>query len=464
MREGGIALSEEPGWGALAVVLAGTFVTLLDFFIVNVAVPEIAVDLSAGPSAVSLVVAGYGLTFAAGLITGGRLGDVYGHRRLFRVGLALFTLSSAACGLAPTVSVLVAARLAQGASAAMLSPQVLAILGTVYRDDRRARAFAAYGFAVGIAGVLGQLFGGLLIAADVAGLGWRSIFLVNVPIGILALAMVGRVVPESHGPRARLDLVGAALGALAVSALVLPLVEGREHNWLTWTWVSLGLTPVLVAGFIASQHRRHAAASTPLVDLRLFATRSFAAGSLTALFYGLVPPSFFLVLAIYLQQGRGCSALFSGVLFVAVGVGYFVAMLLTGFIASRLGSRVLVLGAGLTAIGSLVIAATAHVDNLVGLTPGLAVVGFGIGLVLVPLASTVLAGIEPHQAGAAAGVLSTAQQAGGAIGVAVVGVVFFGVGGIVAAFTVATAFIAVLGVLTCLPAALLPLRGGDGHP
>ncbi|HEU5267431.1 MAG TPA: MFS transporter, partial [Jatrophihabitans sp.] len=227
----------QPGWAPLLVVLAGTFVTFLDFFIVNVALPAIRSDLHAGASAVSLVVAGYGLTFAAGMITGGRLGDLYGRRRMFALGLALFTLTSLLCGLAPTAGILVAARMLQGAAGALLTPQVLAILGSTYVGARRAKAFAAFGFAMGIAGVLGQLIGGALIQADVAGLGWRTIFLINVPVGLLAVPLVRRVVPESRGPRARLDLVGAVLGTATIAALVLPLVEGREHHWPLWTWL-----------------------------------------------------------------------------------------------------------------------------------------------------------------------------------------------------------------------------------
>ena len=435
------------GWAPLAVVLAGTFVTFLDFFIVNVALPAIHTELHAGPAAVSLVVAGYGLTFAAGMITGGRLGDLYGRRRMFALGLALFTLTSLACGLSPTAGVLVGARMLQGAAGALLTPQVLAILGTVYDGPRRGTAFAAYGFAMGIAGVLGQLVGGALIQADVAGLGWRTIFLINVPVGILTLPLVSRVVPESRGPRARLDLAGTLLGTGAVAALVLPLVEGREHGWPLWTWLSLAAAPVLALAFVARQR----SATAPLVDLALFRLRTFAVGSLAGLTFSLVPPAFFFVLALYLQQGRGYSALFSGVVFVAVGVGYFAALLLAMPLAARLRHQVLAIGAVLVAAGCLVLAEAAHPGSARELTPGLALVGFGIGLVLVPLSSAVLAGVDTKHAGAAAGVLSTAQQVGGALGVAVIGTVFFGAQPIGHAFTIS---LYVLAALTLVTAAL----------
>jgi MFS family permease len=329
---------------------------------------------------------------------------------------------------------------------------VLAILGTAYDGERRGTAFAAYGFAMGIAGVLGQLLGGALIQADVAGLGWRTIFLINVPVGLAALPLVRRHVPESRGPSARLDLRGTLLGTTAVAALVLPLVEGREHGWPAWCWVSLAAAPVLAGAFVATQAQT---GRTPLVDLALFRVRSFAVGSLAALTFALVPSSFFFVLALYLQQGRGYSALFSGVVFAAVGVGYFAALVVALPLATRLGRQVLALGSGFTAAGALLLAEQARAGSAWALVPGLALVGLGIGLVLVPLSSTVLAGVDVRLAGAASGVLSTAQQVGGALGVAVIGPVFFAAGSVVRAFVVSVVVVAGLTVLTAGLAQLL---------
>jgi EmrB/QacA subfamily drug resistance transporter len=448
------------GWAPLFVMLAGTFVTFLDFFIVNVALPSLRTDLHAGTAAVSLVAAGYGLTFAAGMITGGRLGDLYGRRRMFTLGLALFTLTSLACGLAPTAGALITARLLQGAAGALLTPQVLAILGTVYADSRRNTAFAAYGFAMGIAAVLGQLIGGALIQADVAGLGWRAIFLINVPVGLATLPLAGRLVPESRGAAARLDLVGMVLGTGTVTALVLPLVEGREHGWPLWTWLSLAAAPILAGCFVAYQRRRAGRGQAPLVDLILFRVRTFAVGSIMALTFSLVPPSFFFVLALFLQEGRGYDALFSGVVFTTVGAGYFAAMFAATVLTGRLGHRVLAVGAVLVAAGCALLAATAHAHSAVDLAPGLAVTGFGIGLVLVPLASTVLAGIDQRHAGSAAGVLATAQQVGGALGVSVIGVVFFGAGTIDHAFVVSLWVLAGLTTVTAVLTQFLRPRGG----
>jgi len=470
------------GWGPLLVVLAGTFMALLDFFIVNVALPSIQSGLHASRAAVQLIIAGYGLTFATGMITGGRLGDLYGRRRMFMAGLALFTLTSAACGLAPSAGLLIGARVLQGAAGALMTPQVLAIIGIVYAGPRRDRAFAAYGLAMGLAGVLGQLLGGAIITASVGGSGWRGIFLINVPVGLTALVLARRVIPESAGHAARsstgpsssaglsgtgrLDLAGTALATAGLAAVVAPLIEGQQYGWPAWTWASLAAAPVLLGGFVVHQRRRAGSGRSPLVDLILFRSRSFSAGSLAALAFGLVPASFFFVLALFLQDGLGLSPLLSGEVFAAVGAGYFAAMMLATGLARRLGRQVLALGAAVVAAGALLLAAADGGASWTSLSwmpllPGLAVTGFGIGLVLVPLSATVLAGVDPQHAGAAAVVLATAQQVGGAVGVALVGVVFYrslGAGAFGHAMTVALILLAGLTVVTAALVQLLPRR------
>jgi EmrB/QacA subfamily drug resistance transporter len=455
----------------LLVVLAGTFMALLDFFIVNVALPSIQSGLHASRAAVQLIIAGYGLTFATGMITGGRLGDLYGRRRMFMAGLALFTLTSAACGLAPSAGLLIGARVLQGAAGALMTPQVLAIIGVVYAGPRRDRAFAAYGLAMGFAGVLGQLLGGAIITASVGGSGWRGIFLINVPVGLTALVLARRVIPEfaghkvgsstGRGSTGRLDLAGTALATAGLAAVVAPLIEGQQYGWPLWTWASLAAAPVLLGGFAVHQRRRAASGRSPLVDPALFRSRSFSAGSLAALAFGLVPASFFFVLALFLQDGLGLSPLLSGEVFAAVGVGYFAAMMLATGLARRLGRQVLALGAAVVAAGALLLAAADGGASWAPLLPGLAVTGFGIGLVLVPLSATVLAGVDPAHAGAAAGVLATAQQVGGAVGVALVGVMFYrslGAGAFGHAMTVALILLAGLTAATAALVQLLPRR------
>ncbi|WP_268812504.1 MFS transporter [Embleya scabrispora] len=414
-------------WGALLVLLAGIFITTLDFFIVNVAIPATQEDLHATPAATQWVVAGFGLAVAAGLITAGRLGDIYGRRRMFAIGLALFTVASAGCGLAGNAEMLIAARVVQGAAAALLMPQVLGIVNVLYVGEQRVKAFTAYGLAMGFAGVFGQLIGGALIQADVLGLDWRSIYWINVPVGLVALVLVPRVIPETRGEGGtRLDPVGTVLVTLGLVAVVLPLVQGREQGWPLWTWLSLGVAPLLLGAFTLYQRRLAGNGGAPLVDPALFRERPFSVGITTALVYGLVNAAFFLILALYLQLGHGMSALDSGLLFIALGVGYFLSSAVSGRIAAGLGRQVLALGALVQGAGQVVLVETvSNTHETLWLIPGLALTGFGMGLVMGPMAATVLAGIGARHAGSAAGLLSTAQQVGGALGVALVGIVFY---------------------------------------
>jgi MFS family permease len=324
---------------------------------------------------------------------------------------------------------------------------------------------------MGFAGVLGQLLGGAIITASVGGSGWRGIFLINVPVGLTALVLARRVIPEfaghevgsstGRGSTGRLDLAGTALATAGLAAVVAPLIEGQQYGWPLWTWASLAAAPVLLGGFAVHQRRRAASGRSPLVDPALFRSRSFSAGSLAALAFGLVPASFFFVLALFLQDGLGLSPLLSGEVFAAVGVGYFAAMMLATGLARRLGRQVLALGAAVVAAGALLLAAADGGASWAPLLPGLAVTGFGIGLVLVPLSATVLAGVDPEHAGAAAGVLATAQQVGGAVGVALVGVMFYrslGAGAFGHAMTVALILLAGLTAATTALVQLLPHR------
>ncbi|HVT68644.1 MAG TPA: MFS transporter, partial [Trebonia sp.] len=237
-------------WAPLAVVLCGIFVYVLDFFIVNVALPSIQTGLGASPSAIEWVVAGYALTSASLLVTGGRLGDHYGRRKLFSLGIGAFTVTSALCAVAPDAGFLVAARLAQGVAAALMAPNVLSIIGTTYAGAARVKAISAYGMVMGVAAAGGQLLGGLLISADLGGLGWRVLFWLNVPVGVAALVLAPRLVPESRAAApGRLDLRGAALLSAALVAIVLPLLDGRAHSWPAWSWACLAAGPVLLALF-----------------------------------------------------------------------------------------------------------------------------------------------------------------------------------------------------------------------
>jgi EmrB/QacA subfamily drug resistance transporter len=438
-------------WAALPVVLAGTFMVVLDFFIVNVAMPAMQADLHASSGAVEWVVAGYGLTFATLLITAGRLGDQLGRRRMFSLGLALFTAASAACGLAWSPAALVVARLVQGMAAALLSPQVLSIIGVAYTGPDRVRALSVYGIVLGLAAVGGQLVGGVLVQADLAGLGWRSCFLINVPVGAAALALVPRLVPESRAERSsRIDLVGTVLVTAGLTAVVLPLVEGRSHGWPLWTWAALAGAPAILLAFAVHQRRLGRRGGAPLLDPALFRDRGFSAGLLTQLVFWCGQASFFLVLALYLQLGRGLDALQAGLVFTILAAAYLVASVRAPALTERLGRRLPAIGALVLASGHALLAASVADVGTTGsvglLAPALLLVGAGMGLVITPLTSTVLASLEPHRAGAASGALSTMQQVGNALGVAVTGVVFFGAldGGFAHAFEVSLVQLAAL--------------------
>ncbi|MEU7867112.1 MFS transporter [Dactylosporangium sp. NPDC049140] len=438
------------GAKVLPALLTVTFLTALDFFIVNVAMPAIQLDLRAGPAALQWMVAGFGLALAAGLITGGRLGDLYGRRRVLTAGLIVFTAASVLCGVAPVAGALVAGRVLQGAGAALLMPQTLAILRTAVPAPEQPRAFARYALTLGLGAVFGQVVGGLLIKADLFGLDWRACFLINLPVGIAALVML-RSVPESRGSGTRLDLAGAALVTAALVALVLPLIQGREHGWPVWTWMSLGLAAVLFAAFVRLQRYRQ----QPLVDLRIFRGRSFGAGLVAVQAFWMGQASFFLVLALYLQTGRGLSALESGAVFMAVGAGYLLTSMRAHRIAARLGRASVALGAVVMAagLGAMALAAGA---GLGWLLPGLALEGLGMGLALAPLTTFALSAVPAEHTGAASGVLSTVNQTGNALGVALIGIVFYRAATITEGFRASMVALVVLELALALLANLLP--------
>jgi EmrB/QacA subfamily drug resistance transporter len=450
-------------WAALPVLLIGAFMVVLDFFIVNVALPSVATDLHAGDSSLEWIVAGYGLTFAAFLIAAGRLGDHLGRRRVYAIGLGLFVATSAACGLAPSPTTLVLARFAQGVAGAVVMPQVLAIIGVTYRGPDYVRALSVYGIVLGLAAVSGQVIGGALVETDVAGLGWRWCFLINVPIGLAALALTPRLVPESRSGRAiRLDLPGAVAVAVGLTAILLPLIEGRELGWPAWTWISLALAPAILAGFVWRQRQLIRRGDEPLLDLALFRERGFSAGLATQLCLASAQASFFVFLALYLQLGRGLGPLEAGLVFTILAAAYVLTSGPAPGLTARFGRSVVAFG-GLSLTLGLVLLALVVSDigtggSLLALAPGLALVGAGIGLCFTPLTATVLAGVDASRAGSASGALSTGQQVGFALGVAVTGVIFFGAAdeGIAHAFELALIQLSVVSAGIVVMSRLLP--------
>jgi EmrB/QacA subfamily drug resistance transporter len=418
-------------WVALAVVLIAGFMQLVDISIVNVAIPSIQRDLDATYADIQWVLAGYQLAFAVMLITGGRLGDIFGRKRLFMIGMAGFTLASALCGLAQTPDMLIASRILQGLFGAIMFPQVLSIIQVTFPPQERATAFGLFGATIGLATITGPLVGGLLIQADLFGLEWRPIFLVNLPIGIAALAVAARFLVESKAPRAlRLDPVGVVVVTAGLLLLVYPLVQGRDLGWPPWTFLSMAASVPVLAGFAVYERYKKALDGSPLVDMDLFRQRSFVPGLLLAGIFFMGIPAFFLTFSLWLQIGLGFSALHAGLTGAPFAVGSALASAASVRLVPVLGRRILSAGSLLLVAGMVALMWT--VDRYGGavtswqLLPALLLCGLGLGSVIAPLVNVVLAGIRAQDAGSASGVLTTVQQIGGAIGVALIGVVFFG--------------------------------------
>jgi MFS family permease len=415
----------------LLVLLAGVFLIVLDFFVVNVALPSVQRDLGASDTALEWVVAGYGLAYGGLLLAAARLGDRWGRRRLFGAGTALFVVTSAACGAAQTTEALVGARVVQGVAAAMLGPMVLALIGDLYSGPARLRAIGAYSTAMGLAAVSGQLVGGLLIQLDVLGLGWRSIFLVNVPVGVAILALLRRHVPESRSASpAPVDLLELGLATAVLVAVLLPLVEGPGLGWPAWTWASLGTMVLLSVPLVARSRTLHRRGSEPLLRAVLWSTTAVRLGLVrqVVLFVGMA--SYFLVLALYLQGDRGLGALGSGAVFTFVAVPYLLGTGRASRLASRWGrwtvsvsALVFLLGHALT---WLAVVDAGPGASVLWVAPGLAVAGFGMGVCLTSQIGGVMALATPADAGVVSGTLSATQQVGNCIGVALAGAVYFG--------------------------------------
>ena len=427
-------------WLVLAAVLPGLFMNVFDFFAVNVATPVLHKDLGSGPPALELIVGGYGLTFSLGLVTGGRLGDRYGRRRVFFAGMAAFTLASAASGLAPTSDILVIARLAQGAAAAMMVPQVLSIIRVSFAARERRVALGVYGMTIAVGQVSGQALGGILLSANVFGLSWRPIFLVNVPVAALTFLFGFRRVPESLSPtRPSLDLAGVGLLTLASGLLIIPIVEGGALGWPLWCWLFLAAVPGAGAAFAwwerrvrASQRARGMLSTSrqPLVDLGLFRSKDFRRGLFVNVTLFSTISSFFFVLGLYLQTGRGDSPMIAGLTFVPLAVGNFVASLSSSALVGRYGRSTLTAGAVFQIAGLLVLLTAARPGRPTGLLlAGVTLFGLGQGLLIPPIIGLVLSRIPVADSGAPAGVLATVQQMSGTIGLAVVSLGFFAAAG-----------------------------------
>ncbi|QBD76274.1 DHA2 family efflux MFS transporter permease subunit [Ktedonosporobacter rubrisoli] len=416
-------------WLMLATVLLATFMSALDVNIVNVAVPSIESNLRANFAEIQLVTAGYTLAYAVFLTTGGRLGDQFGRKRIFMIGIVGFTLASALCGIAPNITLLIIFRVLQGALGALMVPQVIAIIQITFSPAERGIALGFYSSMIGLATMMGQLIGGVLIAWNILGLDWRTIFLVNVPIGIIATLASIPLVSESRVPGAhKLDLKGVVLLSLALFLLVFPLTEGSETGWPLWTYLSVGLSLIFFVIFGRYEQRLSSRGGFPLVSFSLFRSRSFMAGIFTnSLNLGLYAPVL-LTLAFYLQSSLRFSPLQSGLVVTVMGLSFMVTSGFSPKITKLLGNKTLRVATIIITLGYLATLLATQLlvpkDGIWSLLVALFIIGIGAGVLFAPLMNRALEEIESDVVGLASGVYSTAQQVANALGVAVIGSVF----------------------------------------
>lgn len=451
---------------AIVILIFASFMDLIDATIVNVALPSMRDDLPASPAQLEWIVSAYLLAFAVLLVTGSRLGDIYGRRRVFVLGVTGFTVFSLVAAVAPGAGLLIAARVGQGAFAAMMAPQLLSSIQVLYQPKERPAIFGAVGAVSGLAAVIGPLLGGWLVTANYLDLGWRTIFAINVPIGIVIVLAALRYVPNTTSARPpRLDWPGVLLASGGLFLITYALVEGREKDWAGWIWgmLAAGLALLVVfAGYAVRRERRDGAA---LLPMRLFRDRGYSAGLVTQMLFQGSMAGYVLVLAIYVQNGLGFSAIKAGLTLVPFSVGAFIGTAISVPLGTRLGKIVMVTGALCQAVAIWwavqVIQSQGPTLTVWDLAAAMALAGVGLGLLVVPLIDVALATVPAHDAGAASGAYGTIQQVGAALGVAIAGVVFFNVVGIDVTQPVledgitAASWVGMIGFTLCAAASLL---------
>lgn len=417
-------------WVILGLMLAAEIMDLLDATIVNVAGPSLEESLGASPLGLQWVIGGYALTLGAGLIVGGRLGDRYGRRAIFLLGLATFTIASLLCALAPNIELLITMRLLQGLAAAVLLPQGLGLLRENFHGKELAQVFGVFGPALGLGGILGPVIGGGLIEADLFGWGWRSVFLVNLPIGIIAFVIAWRVLPRRNGDRSvGIDLFGTGLIVASSALLVLPLNLGQEQGWPLWTWLSVAAGLIGFVLFARQQYLASARGRTPLVIPTIFAHRSYSLGlvGIALFFSGLIGTQ--LVLTLYLQLGHGFTPGEAGLGNLPIAIGSAIGGAISGaFLAEKLGRTVLQLGAVMQLLGAGLLwfeLGSTDPFSIWQIVPGIVIGGIGSGAVIAALFSIILAAVKDEEIGSASGVLTAVQSIASSIGVAVFASVFF---------------------------------------
>ncbi|MGV1760278.1 MFS transporter [Rhizobium sp. A22-96] len=414
-------------WLALPVLLTGAFLPILDFNVVNLALPAIRQSLGASSSELQFIISAYAATYAVFLITGGRLGDWLGRKRMFTVGVAGFTLASVLCGFAWSPGVLIAGRILQGLTATAMAPQVLASIRVLFPPSEQGKALGLYGATFGLANIVGQILGGVLVSSHPLGFTWQAIFLINIPIGLAAFIGSLIFLKDSRAEHAqKLDLGGVLLLSATLGLLVYPLVEGRDSGWPWWITAMLMAFPVMLTAFILFERRLMRRGGFPLVDLSLFSESGFAIGVAMALVFYMLS-AFYLMFSIYLQGGLTLTPLEAGLRTLPFGIGYFTASFLSAEIMRRLGPRALTLGfvIQILGFGAVVLAVSGVLAGYIEI--GLVVAGVGFGIVMPSVIKAVIGGIDQRHAGLASGIVISTFQIGAALGVAIIGGIFFSV-------------------------------------
>jgi len=418
-------------WWVLAIVVAAQFMFGVDAFIVNVAIPTIAVDLHATPAQIESVIAIYLIAYATLVVTGGRLGDIHGTKTIFLAGVLGFTVTSLWCGLAQSGMELIIARLAQGATAALMVPQVLATLHLLFTDETRSRAFGIYGIVLGLAGAAGFLLGGVLVTIDLAHTGWRSVFFVNVPCGLVIAAAAWRIMPTV--PRragTRLDIKGSVVLFAGLLCLIGPLLFGHDVGWAPWLWAVMAVGGAILFAFLRLEHAVARAGGMPLIDLTLLADAAFLRGLGAAFFFFVANLSFYLVMTLFMQRALKIPPLAAGLAFVPLALAFVVASRHSAARAKHRGTKVLIEGCALQIAGLAALALVAGLFDAptpISLALIMLIFGYGQGMVMAPLSGAVLSTVKPVAAGSASGMYGTIAQIGNAAGVAAIGAVFFAI-------------------------------------
>ena len=416
---------------ALIIVSIGFIMDLLDSTIVNIAIPSIRVNLHATYSDIQWIIAGYTLSFAVLLVTGGRMGDVFGYKKLFMIGVGGFTLASLLSGVSQDPQMLIAARILQGSMAALMVPQVMSLMQVMYKPEERGPINGLFGGMAGVAATLGPIVGGLLIQANIANLDWRPIFLINVPIGLFGLFAAAKYLPNGKSPHPlKLDITGTLILVVALLLLIFPLIEGRELNWPIWTFIMMIASIPIFFVFNWWQKKKMEIDGSPLVLPSLMKKLAFKLGLGINTVFEMAMIGFFLTFGLFLQIGVLYSPLHAALTGIPLAIGISLTMGILGNKISKIGKNAVVFGTIIMATGLAITTYTfyhytLHVHSW-QLAPGLIVMGIGMGFVFGSLFGMVLNGVDSSHAGSASGTLNAVQQLGGAIGVAVIGVIFFG--------------------------------------